>query len=391
MRMTHKKTMRSLLASAAAIGAAMGAASAQVNEAGEVIVNTFTLNYEVNSTPQAEITNGDPGDPTVGTTFTVDRTVDVEVTSNGNANGTAPGQTDVPLFYTVDNEGNDNFRYLLAALDNPTNDGATGATADNFDTQSPTSAEYNWFVGVAGTPCSGDISLYTNTTAAVTTDIAPGGRLCVAVRRNVPTTATDGQQAGLVLTATATFPSAWANTNANNQAGTPGTTGDPVTSGGGTNTINGDAQNVFLDDDNDGADEDEGFILVSAAALAAAKYVYASATDGTTCTAPTTPVAPGSVANGEFFVPGACVVYVITVANAGSTDADDIELSDFLPEGVSFADATLSGDLTGTLAEPAANCSADAGVPTVCEVSVSAGTVAAGEDGALVIAARLNG
>jgi len=85
---------------------------------------------------------------------------------------------------------------------------------------------------------------------------------------------------------------------------------------------------------------------------------------------------------------------VITVANdPGATQsASNIDISDFLPEGIVFVDAQTTGDLVanGTLTEPPANCEADATVPTTCEVRLDDAVLAAGESGTIVIRALVS-
>ena len=387
MGMTTKTGLRALLATASVVGVAIGTAAAQTNEAGEVISNTFTLNYNVGSTAQTPISNS--ASPT---TFTVDRKVDLEVTAVGNATGQTPGATDVPLIYAVDNEGNDNFQFLLSVADNTTNGTGSGGTSDNFDTTDPATNVIRWYLrGATDTSCATTAGTYTNATTT-TTDIPAGRTVCVRVLRDVPGAATDGEQAGVYLNAQARYPTAWANSATT--AGTPGTAGGPLSQdneSGETNTINGNAQNVFLDGDgpndgaNDATDSDQGFVVVSSAPLTAVKYVYAQSTGGSPCTAPTTPVAQADVANEQFFVPGACVVYVIEADNTGGSNASGIAISDTLPTEVTYVASGANGFGSATVT-PSGGCTSGG----ACTVAMSGGALASGSKGSLVIAATID-
>ena len=97
-------------------------AQAQTN-AGTVVSNTFTLDYEVGGNAQPQIT------PPSDTTFTVDRIVDLTV-SNPFDGTVAPGAvTDVAnvderVVFAVTNDGNDNQAYSLSLAN---------VTGDDFD------------------------------------------------------------------------------------------------------------------------------------------------------------------------------------------------------------------------------------------------------------------
>jgi len=99
--------------------------------------------------------------------------------------------------------------------------------------------------------------------------------------------------------------------------------------------------------------------------------------EGSCLAVPTTYTPPVDNA-GNYFIPNACVEYVITVENDGSANATDIDLVDNLPEGLVFQEAVLRGDLLGgTLTNPAGGpgteCTA---APVNCAVSLTAGSIA---------------
>ena len=378
------------MASAAIIAGAAGAASAQENAAGNVVENTFTLEYRVGGTDQPEINNND-----APTTFTVDRKVDLEVTAIGGPASAAPGQNEVSSFFSVVNEGNDDFRYTLAASNNTTNTGTVDtndADRDNFDYAN--TATYAWYVSTDGT-CS-PTGTYNGTGDAVTTDIPADGTVCVRVTTDVPAGTADTAQSGVYLTATAVQPETWQN--AAEQASNQPSPGAPLTADQNGNDIDA-AENVFLDANGEGpadgnrdaAHTDQGFVLVSAAKLSATKSVFAAKTNSGDCS---TEAVPTSQPSGQYAVPGACMIYVIEVQNRGGNAATDIDLTDVLPAGLTFvnADASSFGGASKALAVPQddADCT-----DTTCTVALTDAELAAGSDanpttGQLIIRATLN-
>ena len=107
--MTKCKLMKGLMGVTALTVLSTGTAFAQndFTAAGETVSNTFTLNYEVNNTPQTQIDN--TGTPTE---FNVDRLVNVTVSNPGNTFVVAD-QDDALLPFVVVNNGNDEHAYLL--------------------------------------------------------------------------------------------------------------------------------------------------------------------------------------------------------------------------------------------------------------------------------------
>ena len=377
---------RGLLAGVAVAATGYGVALAQTNEAGEVIGNTFTLDYTVGGQQTTIDNTANP------TTFTVDRKVDLEVTGTGGVSNAAPGSTGQLLTYTVTNEGNDNFRYILSVTD--------ASSGDDFDTTNPTGAYVSFSAPVAaGGSCPAAAGDYTDGTTT-TTDVAPGEFVCVRVLRDVPGTATDAQEADVFLTAQAAFPGSW---NGAANAGTPGTAGQAVTEETGNNAIDGTAQNVFLDGqgggaagdgEDDGRDSAQETVIVSSQPLTASKYVYSIASDGTTCAVPAANavVAEGDVltsatSQGNFFVPGACVVYVIEADNANGSNATGINITDVLPGTVDYVGSAAYAFGSASVATTG-DCSA--GTATNCQVAMTGGTLASGGTGRLVIAARVD-
>ena len=378
MGMNGNRLKTALLASVAVTMGASGGALAQENTAGEVVENVFTLGYSVGGTPQPGITNSDTN-ITVGgetftsngtgpTTFTVDRKVDLQVTAltgAGFVNNPAPGQSNVPVFYSVTNEGNDNFRYLLSVSED---------TGDNVGTTNSATNPIAWYLAAEGVACDAN-GTYANTTAAVTTDIPAGRVVCVRVLQDIATDAQDGGTGNVFLTAETTYPGVWASEGATGQTAGAAVTAD----GNGANEIDGAAENVFLDDafaaTSDAAENGEhaaqGTLTVSAADLSATKLVSVIATDGSNCASANAPSA-----NDQYAVPGACVEYVIRVENDGSNDATGVDIEDVLPAGMTFRGIASAGfSVAGTLT-PAANATTCAETNDRCTVTLAGATLA---------------
>lgn len=388
---TSKKA--ALLASVAlTMGAAPGAL-AQQNEAGEVVENTFTLDYSVGGTEQPGITNdpaiaNDPnqdyvqqGDPT---DFTVDRKVDLDVLALSTPTSVDPGQPDVPVFFQVTNEGNDNFRYDLAATNRP-----DGSSDDEFDV---TGLTIEAVLLAANGTCDENVTFPSGSTVVQNgpnnQDVPADRVLCVRVTGDVPAGQSDGTDAGLFLAATAVQPSQWARQGQGGaRPGGNASAGTDLAAQGNANTIDGAAQNVFLDaagDVNgdgagDGRHSDTSVLVVASADLTAAKSVEAVKT----ALAPSEDCASVPAASQAFAVPGACVEYVITVTNKGSQDATAVKVQDTLPDGVTFAGAT-SAVFTGGALASTQNPDGTGGACTAtssCTVTLDGATLAAKPSG----------
>jgi uncharacterized repeat protein (TIGR01451 family) len=358
--------------SAAFALAASGGAFAAGTEAGTAVNNSFTLDYKVSSVSQTQIdTSGSP------TSFVVDRNVDVTVTSLGNTNVT-PGATGQQLVYSVLNAGNDNQAYQLSLKDvgSDTFD-ATGLSVlyyvdDGNGTFEPGAADG---AGVAYTPGVG-----------VSADIAPDDVLWVVVSGTIPIAATNGQQDDVILIANSFDPTAWINL----ASATPGS--ETAGAGAGTDTAGG-VENVLADgagtaggpEDvaNDGAHSATGSYIVATAALTAAKTVAVVTTTPTSCA--TDPIVGG------FSVPGACIEYVITATNAGtaSSAANEIVISDVLPDDVAFVAASQSGFADDVTTGPVAISTPGGACTTSCTVSLSGASLAVGASGSLTIRATV--
>jgi uncharacterized repeat protein (TIGR01451 family) len=351
------------MAAVAVAFSAAGAAHAAGTDAGTSVSNSFTLDYDVGGVSQTQIdTSGAP------TTFTVDRKVDVTVSTSVNAS-VSPGETGAELVYGVTNTGNDNIAYRLSLTD---------VGADSFDIGTYT-ARYYADAGGDGifTPGVDDAGAGTAYTlgAGVTADVAPDATVWVVISGDVPGTATNGQTDGAILVADSYYPTASLD---GAYSATPGTNVTTAAS----NTMNGEADSVLADGAgdsdaaNDGAHSSTGTYTVSAASLTASKTVAVVATNPVDCAT--------DAISGGFATPGACVEYVISAANAAgaSAAATNIAISDILPDEVQYISATQSGfSVAGALSTPGGACA------TNCTVGLTGASLAPGATGTVSIRA----
>ena len=198
--MTKCKLLKGLLGATALTVFSAGTAFAQndFTAAGETVSNTFTLNYEVNNTPQTQIDN-----TATPTNFNVDRLVNVTVSSQGDT-FVISGQGDALLPFVVVNNGNDEHAYLLDIEQ---------ASGDEFDTTAATtSPDIIFYLESDDTNGDGVLSdseraaatpqNYSTTANAVNVPVLPAdGRAFVFVRQDIPEARTDLDQAGIFLSA----------------------------------------------------------------------------------------------------------------------------------------------------------------------------------------------
>ena len=386
--MTKCKLIKGLLGATALTAFSAGTAFAQndFTAAGTTVSNTFTLNYEVNDTPQTQIDN-------IGnaTDFNVDRLVNVTVSNPGDTFVIAD-QNDALLPFVVVNNGNDEHAYLL---------GFEQVTGDQFDTSTVTTSPDIIFYdesddtdgnGVlsateraAGTPQD-----YNTTPGSINVPVlAADERVFVFVRQDIPAGQSDTDEGGIVLfadTQTITGGSGASLTFTETLADTDGNDADPLT-----------VENVLADEDGpastanddatDGAHSARGNYIVENPNVTATKEVYgvAAATEGE-CDAIPTPTTryENPIVNSEYFTPNSCVEYVIEVRNEGTTNATNIDLTDVLPDNLTFHQAEVRGDLflpttapVGDLSAPAADTSCD-GTAATCNVALTNATLASG-------------
>lgn len=358
--MTYTKPLlKALLGASALTMLSTPAALAAGTPAGTPVNNTFTLNYSVGTTSQPPITPGSP------TTFIVDNRVDLVTDGPGSATGAAPAESDVTAVFTFENEGNDSTNFLFTAADS----GATGAGTTTLT--GVTVTEY-WIDvdgnGVQATDGSEDTVAYSGGEPL----LAPDQTVFVTVTADVPASATNGDTASIVFTATAT-----------DGAGTTLTSDT-------TNTLAG--EETVVDDDTGAVDGDADAIhtatapiTISAADVTGVKTVAVVSTDGSGCdsfaTAADTP--------NNFAVPGACVEYTIAVDNAaGGATATALGLTDILADELVLTALTSTG-LGGAFSGPTIPSGGLAcdGTASTCNVVYAGGSLAAGASGTIVIRA----
>ena len=357
------------------------AAFADGTQAGTSIENVFTLNYEVNGVAQPPVDNS--GDPTK---FTVDRKIDVLVASQGNATA-APGETGVEQTFTVTNQGNDTQDLILT----PAQVGA----GDDFDTTNLTFVVYREDPANPGQP---DLTNPITDTNGAYGDIAPDETVFVVVTSDVDAGETDNTTAQITLLAQVADKD----------------TGVAVVEDSDGNTQDGVAENVFVDDqgvvdgNTDGQHSDVSTITVTAAAITAVKDVTllgltANDADCDTGTFIADPDTGDAIDPNDYYLPGACVQYTITVTNTGGTAATNVVLEDTLDQNLTYI--TSSDDMGGayTGSSTVGGTTYNGGRPgtvqdcgaTPCEIVMITGTVAAGSnatptEGVLTIRARVN-
>ncbi len=363
------------------------AASAQAQTkttAGTTVNNTFTLNYSVGGFSQPQIDN--TASPTA---FTVDRLVDLSVTSLDPSITAAPNSTGNQVRYRITNLGNDRAAYSLAV--------ANGAT-----TYTPSGVTISYFIDLNnnGVLDSGE-TLMTYTSGSATVDLPPDANMVVVVTSNVPAGAADGSFANLVLTADTLFPATSLDVTCTAATCPPGT---QIVGDSNGNSLTGAAENVLADGAgvtdaaNQGDFSANSLITVVAPTLAATKTVTVFST------APGTDAACGALTSPQsgnhYPTPGACVQYVISVTNTGSGTAGNINVADRLPAEVRFIKAELATS-TGTgfiddpnvtgagpvlAAPPAAeNCNGT----TNCLVNLTDAALTGGQNGQIRIWARV--
>jgi uncharacterized repeat protein (TIGR01451 family) len=369
MKALHRRLRKPFIVFAAVAAALSfaGSAMAAGTNAGTSVSNSFTLDYRVGGISQTQInTSGSP------TLFTVDRKVDVTVATVSGAT-VSPGQTGAQLVYGVQNTGNDNIAYRLSIKD---------VATDTFDVGTYTARYYtdagNDGVFTPGVDDAGAGTAYT-LGAGVTANLAPDRKIWVILTATIPGTVTNGQFDDVILIADSYYPTVSLDPA---YAATPGTN---ITQAG-ANAMTGAADSVLADgagtagapEDvaNDGAHSSTARYTVAAAALTASKTVAVVATNPTNC-------ATDAIVGG-FATPGACVVYVISAANApaASATATNVAISDVLPNEVQFVAAVQSGfSVAGTLSTPGGGCT------TSCTVGLTGASLAPGATGTVTIRA----
>lgn len=292
-----KRTMfRCLAAVAVAIAAPQALAqdnTADNTDAGTVVSNTATVNYDVGGVAQTA--------ETADSNFTVDRAVLLTVAKIAD-DTVAPGEQDQPLEFTVTNDSNATLDFLLTVED---------GAGDDFDAGS-----YQFYLDDGdGTFNSATDTLIPGNTID---DLAEEGVVTVFVVTDIPGTVTDGQTDDVILVATAY-----------ETDGTTIVTEDTGTNGEDTvETVFGDTDGPGAEGDQDGAHSATGTYTVASATIAVTKssFVLNDPFNGTS-----NPKA----------IPGATVIYCIQVANSGGTDASNVAITDAAPTNTTYVNESI--------------------------------------------------
>jgi hypothetical protein len=279
--------------------------------AGTVITNTATVNFTVGGvaqTPQSASNN-----------LTVDRKIIItDAVVDAAPVSVVPGQTNPVMVFSVTNSSNSVMDIDLAAAAQASGVAVGFSKTSNF-------AAGSTIVLHTGS-ASGPVVTYLDEVAAdATTTIYAVDTSAPAI----PTTATNGQFAGITLTATA------------RQGGTAGTEGGTVS----TTTPYGGANNVFAESAGFGSDAANNGVYVSSDVFVIAAPVLTVTKTSTIISDPingtTNPKA----------IPGATVRYCIQIANAaGGATATAPVISDnlsTLPVTYVASSIKLNGTITG--------------------------------------------
>lgn len=286
--------------------------------AGAVINNVATVNYEVDDVPQPEVEDNED--------FTIDALVNPVVAAGGGVTA-VPGQTDVAFPFTVNNEGNQPQDFVLNAVNRTddqgelTNiriyhdvngDGELDAGDVLIDITDQTGDQAN---GVANNPFD---------------NIQPGESFDVIVVGDVPPAGQPGTITGSDTISVDLIAEAWEEDGTDQEVQTP--TGD----------LDQDTKDIFLADANGPADDaldGDTDAAHSDTNTATAEIV----TVGLTKTAQVVD-ASGTVLTDQFYIPGAFVEYTLTIAYDGSTtnNASAITLSDPIPAGTTYVAGTIT-------------------------------------------------
>jgi uncharacterized repeat protein (TIGR01451 family) len=288
--------------------------------AGQVITNTASVQNTVNSVVQTAVVN----DPHAA--FTVDRKVNLTVVASEAVTplDVTPKDTGQMLTYTVTNLTNDTMDFSLGALD--------AATGDDFDVTSITSVR----VESGATPGYQPLE----DTATSIDNLASGDAKVVYVFSTIPdvngTTIVDGKKAGIVLTATALLSdgSPLANTDDAASADADDTTVNTFP----TPDTPGTIQNVYADDDELGSnaglhnrkDADTGYYKIVTTAISVNKQSFVMWDPINQYTNPKA-------------IPGAILVYCITVTNPSTTvPATSINISDVIDTQLTYNPGSIA-------------------------------------------------
>jgi uncharacterized repeat protein (TIGR01451 family) len=339
--MTSK--LRLLVASSAVTLTMLGATPvfAAGTTQGTSIVNNVNVNYQVGGVAQTQQTAAD--------TFVVDRKVIFTLDEKAPLGTTTvnPGQTVQRTTFILSNTSNDTLDFTITPSQI-----VGGTTAHGFtDAFNVTNLLVCLDANVDGVCDAAP-------TATLTVDnLAADTNMTILIVGDIPLSATNGQVAGVTLTAAALNSNGTAITNATaaaadatvNGAGTVETIfADAAKSGNGGTSIARDGIDVATDD-----------YTISAAVLSVFK---------------TSRIISDGVSTSNFkSIPGAVVEYCISVANAaGGATATNITIADLMPTNTTYQAGTIR--VNGTVTSPGASQTCSAGTAVTDASDADAGS-----------------
>ena len=304
--------------------------------AGTQVTNEVTLSYTVGGISQTDIVgNDDDG-------FLVDNKVDFTVANNdGDQIAVTPGSTDQVTNWTLENTGND-AQYFTLAASNLTGGETVYSDADTADTSTPYTITYSTDGGSTYGAYSGAFEL------------AVGASVLIKVAADIPGSITDGDVMNIQLEATATDSGGTAITatiGADNEDSV-----DIVLAEGAEVSAEGNTE--F-----DGQFSAWGGYIAQSAALAATKG---------SCVI----WDPVKESSNPKRIPGAVVRYAIQVANTGSQDATDVNVTDVLNANLTYGTTTPAPTAVARIVTESCDCT-NPGATNGDSISESSGTVTA--------------
>ena len=292
---------------------------------GTDILNTVSVNYQTGGIAQTAVTATD--------TFKVDRRIIfslVEAPTTGTTT-VSPGQTGQVVRFQINNTSTDTLDFSLTAIQQSTATNAAHGGVDGFNLST-----FTFFVDANA---NGTYEPATDTATVVDNLGVDQSRIIFGVG-NVPLAATNGQIAGVQLSATALESNGTAITAATDSTVNGATTVETIFADAAKSGVTGTSAA------RDGIDVATDDYTVSAAALSVFK---------------TSTVISDGVSGSNFkSVPGAVVEYCISVANAtGGATATNISISDLVPTNTTFVSGSIR--INGTVATPGASQTCTAG------------------------------
>jgi uncharacterized repeat protein (TIGR01451 family) len=329
-----KRNILSYLGAGALLLAAAPGAFAQT-AAGTAVDNTASVTFTVSGVEQTTHPEG-------SVEFQVDRRIDLSVAESGdNVTSVVPGAQNQVLKYTVTNDTNDVIDIALSAAD--AGDGTVflaGANPDQTDT-ADTGATYTLYAdtNTNGTYDSGTDQPLPNSAGVQYLDQVAAGatRTVFVVADQLDDDTVLSNNDVMVVQLTGTARSAYADQRDTSSAAGTNSLGAVFADDSGSADVADEVDNVFADD----AKAETGDVAGDGVDSAYDAYKVSSTTIDVT---KTYGVVDDPLTNGGAnpkAIPGATIVYCITVENNGSTDATDVTVSDNIPPNTTYVPGTL--------------------------------------------------